>query len=116
MPIVFLQAILHNFLLAVNHILEVYDIPEGSSSSEIDALLKELEDAGSDILRFNNSSSGSSAAGPTVLAVFKSATDAQNALETVNNPKFKLRVSQKSPTHFGAVSSNASRSSSTSSS
>lgn len=93
-------------------------MPEGLSPSEIDALLKDLEDAGGHILRINNSSAGSSqtAAGPAVLAIFKSATDAQNALETVNNPKFKLRVSQKSPTHFSADDSATSRSSSTSSS
>lgn len=97
----------------------MYDLPEGLSSFEIDALLKDLEDAGGHILRINNSSAGTSqtAAGPAVLAIFKSATDAQNALETVNNPKFKLRVSQKSPTHFAADDSTAtSRSNSTSSS
>ena len=104
--------------LAVNHILEVYDMPEGLPSSDTDVLLKDLEDAGGHILRINNSSAGSSqsAAGPTVLAIFKSATDAQNALETVNNPKFKLRVSQKSPTHFAADSNATSSSNSTSSS
>jgi len=102
----------------VNHILEVYDMPDGLSPSETDALLKDLEDAGGHILRINNSSTGSSqnAAGPTVLAIFKSATEAQSALETVNSPKFKLRVSQKSPTHFSADSNSASRSNSTSSS
>ncbi|XP_065053581.1 cAMP-regulated phosphoprotein 21-like isoform X3 [Rhopilema esculentum] len=103
----------------VSHILEVYDMPEGLSSSENEALLKDVEDAGGRILQINNSSIGSSQTpvGPRVLAIFKSATDAQNALETINSPKFKLRVSQKSPTHFAADNSGTSpRSSSTSSS
>ena len=80
-------------------------MPEGLSAGESETLLKELETVGGRILRINNSSVGSAAqntTGPTVLAIFKSASDAQKALETVRNPKFKLRVSQKSPTHIGA--------------
>ena len=109
------------YFVAVNHILEVYDMPDGLSVAENESLLKDLEDAGGNILRINNSSVGSSSsaqnsAGPTVLAIFKSATDAQNALETIANPKYKLRVSQKSPTHFAADTNATSRSSSASSS
>lgn len=97
-------------------------MPDGLSVAENESLLKDLEDAGGNILRINNSSVGSSSssaqnsAGPTVLAIFKSATDAQNALETIANPKYKLRVSQKSPTHFAADTNATSRSSSASSS
>eukprot|EP00794_Sanderia_malayensis_P003612 gene3612-4123_t len=100
----------------VNHILEVYDMPEGITLSESENLLKELEASGGRILRINNSSVGSAlqtSTGPTVLAIFKSASDAQNALESVKSPKFKLRVSQKSPTHITADNNVASRSSNT---
>ncbi len=99
-------------LVAVNHILEVCDLPDGLSTNESDNLFKELENAGGRILRINNSSVGSATqttSGPTVLAIFKSASDAQSALEKVSNPKFKLRVSQKSPTHFAADSNVATK-------
>ena len=105
-------------ILAVNHILEVYDLPEGLSGNDTETLLKDVEHAGGRILRINNSTSGPSSqnnTGPTVLAIFKSASDAQRALETVKNPKFKLRVSQKSPTHITGDNSTASAKSSSNS-
>ncbi|XP_065666353.1 R3H domain-containing protein 1 isoform X9 [Hydra vulgaris] len=91
----------------VNHILEIFDFPD-TVSSDADAIFDEIKNAGARILKIKSSSSQqsnsnsqqSSAQRPTILAIFKSAAEAQLALETVTSPYYKLRVSQKSPTHF----------------
>nr|XP_047136306.1 R3H domain-containing protein 2-like isoform X5 [Hydra vulgaris] len=91
----------------VNHILEIFDFPD-TVSSDADAIFDEIKNAGARILKIKSSSSQqpnsnsqqTSAQRPTILAIFKSAAEAQLALETVSSPYYKLRVSQKSPTHF----------------
>ena len=95
------------FISAVSHILEIYDFPT-TVTSDADAIFDEIKSSGARILKINSSSSQSinnshgSATNqkPTILAIFKSAGEAQRALESVTSPYYKLRVSQKSPTHF----------------
>lgn len=99
-------------LLAVSHILEIYDFPT-TVTSDADAIFDEIKSSGARILKINSSSSqsinnshGSSTnQKPTILAIFKSAGEAQRALESVTSPYYKLRVSQKSPTHFAGSDS-----------
>jgi len=93
----------------VSHILEIFDFPD-TVTSDADAIFDEIKSSGARILKINSSSSqtlpngivtnSSTSQRPTILAIFKSANEAQQALETVSSPYYKLRVSQKSPTHF----------------
>ncbi|XP_057293969.1 cAMP-regulated phosphoprotein 21-like isoform X3 [Hydractinia symbiolongicarpus] len=91
----------------VSHILEIYDFPD-TVTSDADAIFDEIKSFGARILKINSSSSQSLSSShsnlpnqrPTILAIFKSAGEAQKALESVTSPYYKLRVSQKSPTHF----------------
>ena len=93
-------------IIAVSHILEIYDFPD-TVTSDSDAIFDEIKSSGARILKINSSSpqtisnSGNPSVHqrPTILAIFKSATEAQQALETVTSQYFKLRVSQKS-SHF----------------
>lgn len=118
----------------VSHILEIFDFPDTVTSND-DAVFDDIKNTGARILKINSSSttqqsassthnlststsastttngastssSNSSTLGPTILAIFKSASDAQRALETISSPHYKLRVSQKSQTHFSGDSSN----------
>ena len=94
-------------IIAVSHILEIYDFPD-TVTSDSDAIFDEIKSSGARILKINsscpqtisNNGNASLHQRPTILAIFKSATEAQQALETVTSQYFKLRVSQKSPTHF----------------
>lgn len=93
---------------AVSHILEVYDFPD-SVVSDSDAIFEDVRSSGARILKINSSSQSTSVHGqhtaiqrPTILAIFKSAAEAQSALETVKSPYYKLRVSKKSPTHLSS--------------
>lgn len=87
--------------------MEIYDFPD-TVTSDADAIFDEIKSFGARILKINSSSSQSLSSShsnlpnqrPTILAIFKSAGEAQKALESVTSPYYKLRVSQKSPTHF----------------
>ena len=95
------------FVLAVGHILEIYEFPD-TITSDTDAVFDEVRNSGARILKINSSSSQGTSphsssqpiVKPTVLAIFKSANEAQKALESVTSPYYKLRVSKKSPTHL----------------
>ena len=102
------QQTIYEFSSAVSHILEIFDFPT-TVTSDADAIFDEIKSCGARILKINSSSSSQSLNNshgnnanqkPTILAIFKSAGEAQRALETVTSPYYKLRVSQKSPTHF----------------
>ena len=105
----FLVIYVISLFVAVSHILEIYEFPD-SVTSDADAIFDEIKSSGARILKINSSSSqslnnshnggGITNQRPTILAIFKCASEAQKALETVTSPYFKLRVSQKSPTHF----------------
>lgn len=86
--------------------MEIYDFPD-SITSDNDAIFEDVRNSGARILKINSSSSQAVSSHntthvvkPTVLAIFKSASEAQKALESVKSPSFKLRVSKKSPTHL----------------
>lgn len=93
-------------IAAVSHILEIYDFPE-NIGSDLDAIFDDVRNSGARILKINSSSSQSSGHNsavvkPTILAIFKSSSEAQKALETVKSQYYKLRVSKKSPTHLSS--------------
>lgn len=88
----------------VGHILEIYDFPDNIVSDH-DTIFEDVRTSGARILKINSSSSQSANATgavvkPTILAIFKSSSEAQKALETVKSQYYKLRVSKKSPTHL----------------
>jgi len=89
----------------VGHILEIYDFPDAAVSDQ-DTIFDAVRNysSGARILKINSSSSqtshNSNQVKPTILAIFKSASEAQKALESVKSPYYKLRVSKKSPTHL----------------
>lgn len=96
----------YNYLFvisAVSHILEVYDFPD-TVVSDSDGIFEDVRGSGARILKINSSSQSGHAAvqRPTILAIFKSAAEAQSALESVKSPYYKLRVSKKSPTHLSS--------------
>ena len=134
LTLILVHNVLGVFFVAVSHILEIFDFPDTVTSND-DAVFDDIKNTGARILKINSSSttqqsassthnlststsastttngastssSNSSTLGPTILAIFKSASDAQRALETISSPHYKLRVSQKSQTHFSGDSSN----------
>lgn len=90
---------------AVGHILEIFDFADATVSDQ-DTIFDAVRNysSGARILKINSSSSQTSHSStqvkPTILAIFKSASEAQKALESVKSPYYKLRVSKKSPTHL----------------